>query len=418
MAWHDLRIKAGHGAASVRNAMRGISAMAHYLDVEPMALPENAVQLTSDARMEREGKQLAPSTAMKYQGALVAWRLYLNTGQTIRQRPGPGLAKFVRDQDVLDWATSLSVAKNKADGTVRTYTATVQSVADFADCDARDLYRSDLEAYIEGAIVRAQRAGKDTIKNNYRSHICKAVRSFCTYMHENVMDFPDITHGIERGAKESAINTKAISEEMFFRILELAEEDAVSPDLEVAKLGRQIRALTKLMGFSGLRISEASRSSPSHLVTNMGNWRIKIPDAKCRHGVSDDELLVDDIVVEELTMNWSPNEVICPDWDPKTAGEKFTGWVIKKGIFTTPRALRVFYGSWLYNKTKDIMLVRDQLRHKSIETTQLYIRQVPDDARDRQVTSFGAEMMRAQGIKQARSRSSVTPLRVMNGGAS
>lgn len=411
--WCEARIAAGHGETSARQEMRNISSLINLLGVEPHQLPEDAVGLASEAREKRDGKPFSDATARKYQSSLKAWRRWLDSGSTMRYRPGPAVAPRVTDQDLHDFAKWLSVTRNKADGTVFTYTSTVQAVAKFADCFARDLYVEDVREYIDAAIARAKRRGEPTIKNSYRQHLCKAIRAFCLYMDAEVMDFPDLTRGIDRGGRSDSVSTPPISEERFFDLLELADQESRHFNPEVAAAGRTMRALTKIMGFSGLRISEACQVTPAHLLTEAGNWYLRVPDAKGRHGNTDDKLLVDDIVVEELTMNWGQHEMVTPGWDPKTAGQRWTGWTIRKRLPATPHQLRVFYASWLYVANDyDILMVRDQLRHKSIATTEMYVKDLKQEARMKKVTSFGARMLEQHRGETAR-RSSVTPLRVI-----
>jgi site-specific recombinase XerC len=76
--------------------------------------------------------------------------------------------------------------------------------------------------------------------------------------------------------------------------------------------------------------------------------------------------------------------VLGPHGRPIRAGDlstRFGDYLVRRGLpHITPHQLRHRYGTALYQKTRDLLLVKELMRHEDVSTTQIYA-QLADETR-------------------------------------
>ncbi|MDG4863296.1 site-specific integrase [Streptomyces sp. T-3] len=355
--------------------------MANRLGVLPADLPADAVQ------QHFAGRKSSPSSKSQYTTALNLWRAWLENGYA--EQTCPGVRATVTDPALIKWG-DLMDADGRSKGTVEKYTGIVWGIVRHTGTPADQLTEDELRAFIADRQARARGRGKE-LKNSYRRSILGACRAMCT-----ALKLPDFTEGMAKG-RDDTESTRPIEKADLIYLMRKAEEETRSDDEEIRAMGRIMLALLKGMSTTGLRISEAIkvlRQGSSVIVEVNGEPRINLSGTKGRHNLRDVVLLASDVFVAELDEHWGENATAeIPDWAPARAGQMFSGWALGHGVSTHPHQLRKFYGCWLYHETKDIILVKEQLRHARIKTTECYIDLVPDAGRNRVVRSFGSDLM-------------------------
>lgn len=138
-------------------------------------------------------------------------------------------------------------------------------------------------------------------------------------------------------------------------------------------------ALFALMLGSGIRLASALSLTASDFDLDRGDVRLR--RAK---GDREERAVLPAAVVAHLREFLPTQSALGPVWisrhglrlSTRQAQRRLTYWMKKAGIehAASPHALRHSFATNLYSRTHDILLVRDALGHKSIESTLVYAR--------------------------------------------
>jgi integrase len=141
---------------------------------------------------------------------------------------------------------------------------------------------------------------------------------------------------------------------------------------------------------TGLRVGETLSLRPEHI--NFDEGRLMVREGK---GAKDRVLWFGDSTREEL-LEWAERRPEDSPWFfPTKKGTKTASSSLRRAVkaavrdaripeaeSVSPHTFRHTFATDLYQKTKDIELVRQALGHESIETTMIYTHLVNDDVKN------------------------------------
>lgn len=254
----------------------------------------------------------------------------------------------------------LKEVRGCSDATVLNYSSDLNQFLKVVDKKIEEIVKTDIQKFII-----QQKKDKRSPRTINRRLDC--LSTFYEYLVEEVE--LDLKKPIRKKYKQK------IKDKHGKRSSRVHPEDAKRIMKIVKPLDPEAHLAMVLMGKQGLRISEVRKLRLEQI--DFKSNRISIIDSK-----GDDRTipLAESVKIEILeyvdlrrtgpVLVWSQKNL----YPYKTNGglwKKIRKWMDKLGVIGTPHSWRRLFGTELYNKTKDIVLVQQMLGHKSIETTRM-----------------------------------------------
>lgn len=263
-------------------------------------------------------------------------------------------------------------ADGRSEHTRKQYRRHVRKLADWLATgghsgEITDVTHQDLARFLASTAARTRpdgRAKKATSTNSLRT----SVRVLFTYLHESGA-IPANPARLIRRAVCSPAPPRALTDDEQRRLLDVlaaADDDA----------GRRDRALFRTMLGTGIRIGSAVALDVEDVDLEAGEvW------LRSMKGGREDRVLLSEEIREHLR-DWIGERTTGPLF-PGASGARLTtrhanrrlaAWLARAGITraTGTHALRHSFAMRVYEKSGDVLVVKEALRHRSIASTLVY----------------------------------------------
>lgn len=243
--------------------------------------------------------------------------------------------------DILERYRGALVAQGMAESTIKIKIGTLNQLAAWASVEPEDLTREDLEEWLAGKQL------KRWSRIKYLSHIS----GFCKWAR-----LEDITEGLTRPAAPPPRPRPA-------------PEAAVQALLSHAD--PRVRTWTALGAYAGLRSFETAKVAAEDIITGGDGTPLLRVEGK---GGQIGMVPLADVVLEQLAP-WLDAHPVGPLWSA-------TSWTVQRslkqaaaelGFDITSHQLRHRYGTMFYAESRDLLLTRDAMRHRSAQSTECYV---------------------------------------------
>lgn len=233
-------------------------------------------------------------------------------------------------------------AQGAAAATIRAKVGAVAGLAAWADVDPVDLTAEDLEGWL----------GSRPLARWSRIKYLDHVRAFCSWAH-----MADITDGVRR-PRAPAPSPRP------------APEAAVTALM--AHRDPRVRAWTALGAFAGLRSAESAAVAVEDIeVAADGSRVLRV----CGKGGQVAVVPLAAVVLEQLGpfLGAGARGRLWPEARPWTVQRAIRTAAAEAGFTVTSHMLRHRYGTMFYAESRDLLLTRDAMRHRSAASTEIYV---------------------------------------------
>lgn len=379
--WVNARRNAGHPDHQALTHARYLDAIARRIGVEPCDLPADAVALHFSGGGRFTGqpdREASPSTTRAYQRALDLWLAYLADGSlslaTADVRAAPELA----DPLLTGWGRNLRV-DSLSENTIGTYTRNVERVARWSGVEVDGLTVEHVRDYLgtRDLAVRSRNSYLQAIQRFYLDH-----------------GLPDPTEGIKRGKTPRSTPRPIPEDELAGLLTRAAYEITNAPNKMAERRARIMKTSTILGAYAGLRRFEIVKVAHRDARRDkFGNSFLTIvgkgQTGKTREGLT---IQIPPQVHAEILAWPRIGPIFGTGFSSDALGLQWSAWAASEGVHASMHQLRHRYGTELYRATRDILFVRDQMRHSSTIMTERYVALVPSQDRRDVIQGFASEL--------------------------